>query len=96
MLKIYTILFLFLIIFIGAGCSHSVKESMYGQSLTEKNYGRSYETAKYNQIINPEAGKNTVPVTDIDGEASDNNMQKYRDSFKSGKAKQAPSLLEQQ
>ena len=28
------------------------------QTLLEKNWGRSFETAKYNQILNPEAGRN--------------------------------------
>ena len=31
-------------------------------STLNNNWGRSYETAKYNQIINPEAGKNLEPI----------------------------------
>ena len=47
----------------------------------ERNWGKSYEAAKYNQILDPEAGKNTDPVTGLDGEAVSRSNEKYRKSF---------------
>ena len=31
-------------------------------TMLERNWGRSYESAKHNQMLNPEAGKNLKPV----------------------------------
>lgn len=64
-----------------AGCSSTGNPS-YGETLLEKNWGRSYETAKYNQILNPEAGKNLNPVEGLDGKAAENSVEKYENSFK--------------
>jgi len=47
----------------------------------DKNWGRSYETAKFNQIVNPEADKNLDPVVGLDAVAAEKNMKKYRKSF---------------
>lgn len=62
-------------------CAANNKGSLEMQSKLEKNWGRSYESAKYNQILNPEAGRTADPVTGIDGEAAEKNVQKYRKSF---------------
>jgi hypothetical protein len=51
------------------------------QTLLEKNWGRSFETTKYNQILNPEAGRNAEPVEGLDGEAAEANTAKYRQGF---------------
>lgn len=40
-------------------------------SALEKNWGRSYESARYNQILNPEAGKNLDPVEGLEGPAAE-------------------------
>ena len=63
-----------------AGCSSS--GPVHEETLLEKNWGRSVETAKYNQILNPDAGKNLAPVEGLDGKAADNSVQKYENSFK--------------
>jgi hypothetical protein len=75
MMKINFVLILAIIFF---GCS-----SLSGQhdSLLDKNWGRSFETAKYNQIIDHEAGKKPVPITGLDGTASENNREKYLQGF---------------
>jgi hypothetical protein len=41
------------------------------QSRLDQNWGRSYETALYNQILNPEAGKNIEPVEGLEGPAAE-------------------------
>lgn len=67
-----------------------------GESMSEKNWGRSYETAKYNQILNPDASKNLEPVVDLDGQAADNNVEKYRDSFKEKGSRETVNVLKLQ
>jgi hypothetical protein len=54
---------------LSAGCSSS--GPVYEETLLDKNWGRSVETAKYNQILNPDAGKNLTPVEGLDGKAAE-------------------------
>jgi hypothetical protein len=63
-----------------AGCSSS--GPVHEETLLEKNWGRSVETAKYNQILNPDAGKNLTPVEGLSGKAAGNTVEKYENSFK--------------
>ena len=63
-----------------AGCSSS--GPVYEETLLDKNWGRSVETAKYNQILNPDAGKNLTPVEGLSGKAAENSVEKYENSFK--------------
>jgi hypothetical protein len=65
---------------LSAGCSSS--GPVHEETLLDKNWGRSVETAKYNQILNPDAGNNLTPVEGLDGKATDNSVKKYEDSFK--------------
>jgi hypothetical protein len=50
-------------------------------TMLDQNWGRSYEAAKYNQILDPDAGNVLDPVTGMDGVASDNTVYKYDKSF---------------
>jgi hypothetical protein len=68
-----------LVIFPACATNNEVAPEM--QSKLDRNWGRSYESAKYNQMLNPEAGKTAEPVTGIDGEAAEKSVQKYRKSF---------------
>ena len=52
------------------------------ETLSQQNWGKSYETAVYSQMINPDADKTLKPVDSLDGQTAENNMQKYRDGFK--------------
>ena len=63
-----------------AGCSSS--GPVHEETLLDKNWGRSVETAKYNQILNPDAGKSLTPVEGLNGKAADNSVKKYENSFK--------------
>jgi hypothetical protein len=45
-------------------------------------WGDSFKSAKANQILNPEAGKNLQPVTGLDGRAAELALKKYREDFK--------------
>ena len=62
-------------------------------TLSQRNWGKSYETAAYNQMLNPDADKTLKPVDSLDGQAAKNVHKKYRDSFKKEAAAAAPVSL---
>ena len=64
-----------------AGCS-STGNIYREETALDQNWGRSVETAKFNQILNPEAGKNLNPVEGLSGPAVGHTVNKYEDSFK--------------
>jgi hypothetical protein len=70
--------------------------SFQDETALEKNWGRSHELQKYNQIVNPDAGKTVEPSPDLDGVAADNAVEKYRDSFTSGKKQETVNVLKLQ
>jgi hypothetical protein len=49
--------------------------------ILEMNWGKSIESAKNNQILNPDAGKNIDPVVGLDGEIAGHGVNKYKKSF---------------
>ena len=87
-LKIF-IIFGWVIFF--AGCSQ-----MREETLSDRNWGRSYEAAKYNQILNPDASKNLDPAEGLDGQAADANSEKYRNSFKEKRGRETINILKLQ
>ena len=72
-----------------SGC----QKMYYGEQgpLLEQNWGRSFETMKQNQILNPEAGKDLSPVVGLDGNAANTNMNSYRKRFEGAGAEAAGS-----
>lgn len=52
-----------------------------GHSRLERHWGESLESAKYNQLLDREAQKNRAPVFGLDGQASEKNIENYRESF---------------
>ena len=73
------------------GCSGTAP--IAEQGLLERNWGRSFETIRYMQMVNPEAGKNLDPVLGLDGNASDHNINKYQESFKDQQIEQSETIL---
>lgn len=65
-----------------AGCAH------YGA--LEDDYGKSFNTAKDGQILNPKASNNLEPVTGLNGKAMEAIMNKYIESF-SKKSSEQPA-----
>lgn len=45
-------------------------------------FGHSVTAARAQQTINPDASRNTDPVTGIDGRAAGHSIDRYHDSFK--------------
>jgi hypothetical protein len=76
--------------------SYSGTTPAHEQSLLERNWGRSLESMRYMQMVDPEAGKNLDPVEGLDGNASENNVNKYRQSFKETKQKESTTILKLQ
>jgi len=62
-----------------SGCGKTITTKK--ETMLERNWGRSFESMKYNQILNPEAGKNLDPVVGLDGQSAEKNMDKYKKSF---------------
>lgn len=64
-------------------CCCGCEASLYGQKETmlEKNWGRSFQAAKENQILNPDAEKNLAPVAEMDGPAAQKTIETYRGKF---------------
>lgn len=60
-----------------------------GKNYLTANWGRSFELAKYNQYLNPEAEKNLGPVEGLNGLAAATVMEGYQNSFKGQKGAQS-------
>lgn len=65
-------------------------------SATNLNWGRSHQTAIYNQMLNPDAAQNLDPVSGLDGSAAQNNVGKYKESFKEAGPKEIVNILKLQ
>jgi hypothetical protein len=57
------------------------------ETMLNRNWGNSFESAKQSQILNPEAGKNIDTVVGLDGQAVENVVEKYRQGFKTCQTK---------
>ena len=66
------------------------------ETLLDKNWGRSYESMLYMQMLDPDAGKNLKPVLGLDGNAASYNVDKYRETFKEKEQKEIVNVLKLQ
>ena len=55
------------------------------ETALDRNWGRSFESAKHLQILNLEAGKNLEPVVGLEGPAEEKIMEEYIAGGKSKK-----------
>lgn len=55
--------------------------SACGATKLDKNWGKSFESAKFNQMLNPEAGQTPKPVVGLDGQAAEKTLGTYRKGF---------------
>ncbi len=69
----YAVCVLFIATFL-SGCQNM------GSNAINTNWGNSYESAKYLQVLHPEAG-GPQAVEEIDGQAADTINQQYQKSF---------------
>jgi hypothetical protein len=77
-----------------SGCSGTTPYSK--ESAVYQNWGKSFETAKYNQLLDPDAYKNLKPVEGLDGTAGHHNVNKYKESFKKDEPKESVTILKLQ
>jgi hypothetical protein len=70
-----------LVLFIAFGCGHAP----FSLTPLDKNWGKSFERAKVSQEVDPDASNNLDPVTGLDGEAAEGNMEKYRKAHQAEK-----------
>jgi hypothetical protein len=75
------------------GCSGPPIEE---DGLLGRNWGRSLETMRYMQMVDPEAGKNLDPALGLNGIPSENNVNKYQESFKDQSQEQSETILKLQ
>ena len=66
------------------GCAGNMPEGKRVDYL-EQNWGKSFESAKKNQILNPEAGKTVEPVIGLDGQVVEHNLDNRKKSFEEQK-----------
>ena len=62
------------------GCAGNLPNGKRAEIL-DMHWGKSYESAKKNQILNPEAGKSLEPVVGLDGQVAEHGVDKYKKSF---------------
>ena len=77
LVKVLAALFIFIVI---SGCAGNIPEAER-MDYIDANWGKSFEAAKNNQILNPQASENLAPVEGIDGETTNIIMEGYRNSF---------------
>lgn len=80
------------LIVIGLIAALSVFSGCGGTTKLDKNWGKSFESAKSNQILNPEAGQNLDPVVGLDGQAAESGLGTYRKGFEPKKGKKVYNL----
>ena len=73
-------------IFVASACSGP-------ETLSQRNWGKSYETAAYNQMLNPDADKTQKATGGMDGQAAMNTVKTYRDSFKVKQQNQTGNVI---
>ena len=61
-------------------------------TMLDKNWGKSFEAAKFNQTLNPQASKNVNPVVGLDGQAADNIQLRYTEDFEEGPSEKSYNL----
>lgn len=79
MVKKLSIGFFILAFLVCTGCTG--KYSYREESQLDKNWGKSFEFAKENQKLNPEAGQNLEPITGMDGKSAEVVVNRYHGSF---------------
>jgi hypothetical protein len=62
------------------GCAGNLPEAQRVDYLN-MNFGKSFESAQNNQILNPDADQNLEPVVGLDGQAAEYGVNKYKKSF---------------
>lgn len=79
--RILTLIAMIAALSIYAGCSNGNINMRGEESLLEQNWGRAFESAKYNQMLNPDAENKEASVEVLDGQAAQQTVEQYRKAF---------------
>ena len=74
-----------------AGCGGKTL-CVWAPTNTDQNWGRSFEMARYNQTLNPEASENLDPVEGLAGPVGERVVTRYEKSFEGKPKKQSVTL----
>ena len=85
-------LFVVLILIVGLLFFASCSKEFQKETKLDRNWGRSFESAKQNQILNPEAGKDSKPVVGMDGQAAEKSLEKHKKSFEKDQKKEVYNI----
>jgi hypothetical protein len=73
------------------GCSGTTPG--YQETLLDRNWGRSFEAAKFGQIMTPDAGKNLDPVLGLDGQPAEYSIDNYKKAFKEKETQEITNII---
>jgi hypothetical protein len=90
MIKYITVGFIALLAVI-SGCSGTSPD--YQGTLLGKNWGRSFEAAKFGQMMNPDADKNREPVLGLDGQPAEYGIDNYKNSFQEKQTQEITNII---
>jgi hypothetical protein len=79
MIKTIAMAFVLSMALAAAGCS---RLPVNQETMLDRNWGRSYEAQKFNQIADPYAWQNTEPVVGVDGKIGERNVRIYQEGTK--------------
>jgi hypothetical protein len=88
--RCFTLIGLIAAVAILSGCGKNLASQK--ETMLDRSWGRSFESAKRKQILNPEAGKDTSPVTGLDGQAAEGSIEGYRKGFEGRPSKNTYEL----
>ena len=89
MAKCFTLTVTIIALGISLGCAGKPAQK---ETMLDKHWGSSFESAKYNQLLNPDAGKNLDPVVGLDGAAAQQTMERYREGSQGKASKKVYNL----
>jgi hypothetical protein len=67
-----------------AGCAGNLPQPERADTL-DAHWSKSIQTAKSDQVLNPEAGKEPTPVEGFDGQSANTQLRKYRKTLQERK-----------
>lgn len=86
--RYFTITTFFVALSLCLGC----QGNYHKQTKLERNWGKSFESTKTNQILNPDAGKSLDPVEGFDGQSAERVVIKYRKGFEDTRGKSSYTI----
>jgi hypothetical protein len=89
MARCFTLTVTIIALAISLGCAGKPAQR---ETMLDKHWGSSFESAKYNQLLNPDAGKNLDPVVGLDGAVAQQAMERYREGSQGKASKKVYNL----